>query len=203
MLIHNVEQKSPEWFSLRVEFPFTSSCAQAIATAGKGLETLILEKLAEKYSSAEKESYSNIHTTRGNDLEPQARNIYSLETGLDCHEVGFVTNEKISKLGGVSPDGFVESDGLVEIKCFADKNYIDYLITDKVDTGYMWQMQMQMLFTGKKWCDYVVFNPNFSKPIIITRVFADKEMQKKLSDGLKVAEKMYKEKDKIIIKSLT
>lgn len=202
MQIHNVEQGSPEWLKLRIEHPFTSSVATAIGNAGKGLETLVLEKLGEKYSSANKDQLKTAHIDRGNELEPQARAIYELETGKNVEQVGFITNSKISPLGGVSPDGLVGNDGLVEIKSPSDKVYIEYLLSGKIDTGYMWQMQMQMLFSERKWCDYVVFNPNFEKPIIIVRVNEDLEMQEKLKTGLKLGEDMYKLKDKELLELL-
>lgn len=202
MLVHNVEQKTPEWFALRVAHPFTSSEAQAIAAGGKGLETLVMEKLTEKYSSGEKERFESSDTKRGNELEPQARAIYSLEKGVKCVEVGFITNESVSKLGGSSPDSFVDEDGQTEIKCPSDKVYLEYLITGKIDTGYMWQMQHQLLFSGKKWVDFVVFNPNFTKPIIIVRVFPDPLMQQKIRTGLAIGEKLYREKEEIIINAL-
>jgi len=42
----------------------TASHATAIGNNGKGLETYILEMMAESFSSAEKEQYSNEHTER-------------------------------------------------------------------------------------------------------------------------------------------
>lgn len=203
MQLHNVEQKSPEWFALRVAHPFTSSEAQAIAAGGKGLETLVMEKLTEKYSSANKENFETLDTKRGIQLEPQAREIYSLETGIKCTVVGFITNEEISKLGGSSPDSFADEDGQTEIKCPSDKVYLEYLLSKKIDSGYMWQMQHQLLFSGKKWCDYVVFNPNYDKPIVIVRVFPDALMQQKIRTGLAIGEQMYKEKEALIIKALS
>ena len=110
MKVHNIDQQTPEWYEARA-LRLTASKAQAIGTGGKGLETLVWEKLAEKNSIADKEYYSNVHTDRGNELEPQARSIYELETGNAVTEVGFVTDDTISKVGGASPDGLVESDG--------------------------------------------------------------------------------------------
>ena len=58
--IHNVEQKSPEWYALRELYPLTASHAQAIGNGGKGLETLCYKVMSEKYSnSSKKEKYSN------------------------------------------------------------------------------------------------------------------------------------------------
>ena len=55
-------------------------------------------------------------------------------------------------------------------------------------------MQMQMLVTGRKWCDFVSYNPNFTdNPIIIIRVYPDKEMQDKLKEGIEKGTKRIKE----------
>lgn len=194
MQIHNVEQGSPEWFELRLQYPLTASEAQAIGNNGKGLETLCWEKMAQKYSSADKEQYSNKDLERGKELEPQALSLYELETGNTVEKVGFVTNEEISKVGGASPDGLVNGDGLIEVKAFADtkhfKAVIDFKKTRKfeIESQYLWQMQMQMLFTGRKWCDFVAYNPNYKRSLLIQRVEIDEEKQKSIIEGLKKGE---------------
>ncbi len=195
--LHKVEQKSPEWFALRLQYPLTASEAQAIGNQGKGLETLIWEKLSERYSIEDKERYTNKDLERGNELEPIAREMYELETGKKVTEVGFVTNEKISKVGGVSPDGLTDTG--IEIKCFEDKKHFKMII-DKKKTGsfeiepqYIWQMQMQMLFLEKDQWDFVAYNPNFKENLLIQTVYADKEKQSAIIKGLEIGEKLIKE----------
>lgn len=193
-VIHKVQQKSPEWNELRIKHPLTASEAQAIGNQGKGLETLCRNKLAEKYSSAEKDGYTNNNIDRGVELEPQAREIYELETGNKVEVVGFVTDDEISPLGGASPDSLVNEDGLLEIKCLMDRKHFDCIIEGvEVEPAYQWQMQMQMLFTGRKWCDYALYNPNYKKPLLIKRVYADPVMQEKIRVGLKIGEKIINE----------
>lgn len=197
--IHNVEQGTPEWFALRLQYPLTASNAQAIGNNGKGLETLCWEKAAEKYSSADKEQYSNKDTQRGVELEPLARQMYELETGNTVTEVGFITDEAISKVGGASPDGLVNDDGLFETKAFDDTKHFKAIVeqkktgTFKIESQYLWQMQQQMLFTGRDWCDFVAYNPNYPQSLLIQRVPADKEMQAQIVDGLKKGEQILKE----------
>ncbi len=199
MEIHNVEQQSEEWFALRKQHPLTASNAQAIGNNGKGLETLCWEKMAEKYSSAEKEQFTSKDCDRGNELEPQARELYMLETGNSVETVGFITNEKVSTVGGASPDGLVDKDGLLEIKAFADTKHFKAVIdfkktkTFEIESQYVWQMQMQMLFTGRKWCDFLAYNPNYAQSLLIQRITADKEMQKKIKDGLAKGETIINE----------
>ena len=143
---HNVEQRSPEWFALRNEHPLTASDAQAIGNNGKGLETLVWEKLAEKHSTAEKEQYTNPDMQRGVELEEHARSLYELETGAKVVTVGFATNDTVSKHAGASPDGLIESEGLLEIKCPSDIKHFRMIAEGaEVESQYAWQMQMQML----------------------------------------------------------
>ena len=189
MIIHNIEQRSDEWFTIKRE-KLGASHAQAIASQGKGLETYLIELMSEYYSIAPKENYTNEHIERGNELESQARAIYELETGNEVEEVGFV---EIDEYVGCSPDGLVGEDGLIEIKCPSDKVYFQYLLDGKIDTGYTWQMQMQMLICERKWCDYVVYNPNFEKSIVITRVYKNEEDFEKLEKGFEIARARIKE----------
>lgn len=194
MTIHDVEQKSPEWFALRKQYPLTASKAQAIGNNGKGLETLVWEKLAEAYSSGVVEDFGNKHTERGVELEPQARSLYELETNSPVTEVGFVTNDKISSVAGASPDGLVGEDGLLEVKCFDDAKHFKMTIEGlEVESQYMWQMQMQMLITERKWCDFLAYNPNFEKSLLMQRVESNEEMQKAITEGLKKGEALIAE----------
>ena len=106
-----------------------------------------------------------------------------METNSTTTEVGFC---ELDEYTGASPDGFVDMVGLLEIKCKNDPNYVKVLAGEKIDPGHDWQMQMQMWVTGKDWCDYAVYNPNFvNKPLVITRVYRDNVKINKLVQGVK------------------
>lgn len=193
--IHTVEQKSPEWYKLREQYPLTASNAQAIGNGKVGLETLCHKVLSEKYSKSNKEKYSNEDLERGNELEPLAREIYELRTGQKVIEIGFVTDDEISIKGGASPDGDVkDTDGLIEIKAFLDQKHFDLICelhekgSFEVETKYYWQMQQQMLFTSKQWVDYCLFNPNYPESLLIQRVIRDEEKIELIRKGLKLGE---------------
>ena len=186
-----MEQGTEEWFKIR-KGKMTASHATAIATCGKGLETYIFEMMAEYYSSGEKDSYSNKHLERGNELEPQARSIYELEKGVTVKQVGFI--EHNDYVGG-SPDGLVNEDGLLEIKCPDDKGFFNVLMKGEreISTGYEWQCQHNMLVSGRKWCDIMLYNPNYSQSYFIYRFYADEDKFKKLMIGFEVGEEMIKQ----------
>lgn len=180
MKIHNLEQGTPEWFAVRLG-KFTASSATAIAAKGKGLETLVFEKVAEILTGKQKPPYTNPDMERGIELEKEARNAYELETGIKVVQVGFC---ELDEHTGASPDGLVGEKGLNETKCPNDVNFAKYLYDGKVDTGYNWQMQMQMLVTDRQWNDYTVYNPNFPNPIIIKRIPRNETDIAKIKAGL-------------------
>ena len=178
-----IPQGSEAWFTVRLG-KFTASDAQAIASNGKGLETLVYEKVAEILTHKVKEAYTNDDMERGKELEESARNAYELETGVVVTRVGFI--ERGSRVG-CSPDGLIGEDGLQEIKCINDTNFVKFMVNKDIDTSHIWQMQMQMLVSERKYCEYVVYNPNFPKPIIITRIERDEVAIEKLRIGLEQA----------------
>lgn len=176
----DIVQGSEEWFYLRLG-KFTCSDAQAILTNGKGLDTLAFTKVAEKLTKKIADGYTNDAMERGKELEDLARSAYELETGEVVEKIGFI--EHSDWVGG-SPDGLIKTDGLVEIKCPTDRVFVEYMFFKKIDPKYMAQMQMQLLISERKWVDYVVFNPNFEKQLIIRRVNRDEEMLTKLHTGI-------------------
>lgn len=187
MQIHKeIVQGTPEWLEIR-KGRMTASSAQAIAANGKGLDAYILDMMAESYSSGQFQNYTNPHMERGNELEDQARSMYELETGHKVEQVGFVEyNEYV----GASPDGLINDDGLLEIKCCADKKHFRLMLRGEkeIDSSYIWQVQMQMLVTGRQWCDLTFYNPNFQKSLLIFRIIPDPEKHKKLLEGFATGE---------------
>lgn len=180
MNILEMEQGSEEWREAR-KGRITASHAQAIGSNGKGLETYI-----EKYA-INTERYTSEDMERGNELEDTARKLYELETGNEVKQVGFIERDEYV---GCSPDGLIGENGGIEIKCLNDKNHFHLSITEKIEKKHLWQIQMNLLITGRKWWDYVAFNPNLPKELVIIRIEPDKEMQEKLEEGIERGTKL-------------
>lgn len=184
MIIHNFEQGTPEWYNIR-KGKMTASNAQAIGNKWKGLITYVNALMAEYYSSADKEHYTNKDIERGNELEKIARDMYELETGDDVQQVGFCEFDEYS---GCSPDWLIGSDWGMEIKCQSDPIHFA-LIThgvEWIDTKYLWQIQMCLYITGRKWRDFVSYNPNYKKSLIIHRIVVDEWMRENIVEWLDV-----------------
>lgn len=180
MQIYNFKQNTPEWQKIRLG-KFTASNAQAIATQGKGLDTIIYKLIAEILTGKQEQGYYSQDMERGHILEEMARSVYELKTSNVVDTVGFC---ELDQYTGASPDGLVGNDGLIEIKCKSDSIFVQELLSDDIDSSHAWQMQMQMFVTDRKWCDYVVFNPNFENSIKITRVNADQNKFMSIRNGL-------------------
>lgn len=189
MGIYNFDQYTPEWWAIRGQ-RLTASQAQAIGNCGKGLQTYVEKKMSSHYSNAEPEQYTNKDLQRGIDLEPQAGMVYEFKTGIKTQKVGFVT---YGDHAGCSPDLLANKDGIAEIKCPKDETYFEYYLNRDIPSGRVWQMQMQMLVCEKKWCDYVVYNPNFDQDLIVKRIYPDTFKMYKLIWGILLGARMIKE----------
>lgn len=183
MQIHNVEQGSDEWKQLRSGRP-TASCFDKIVTASGAdstqAEAYENQLVAELLVGHPVEVFQgNAHTERGNELEQDAADFYSMSRNIDLENVGFVVNDMGA---GCSPDRLIGDDGLLEIKCPAAHTHVKYLLGQGVDKAYMPQLQGQMWVTGRKWVDIISYHPEM-KPVII-RVQRDEAYINALQRGV-------------------
>lgn len=184
MIIHDVEQGSPEWFAARLGIPTASEFSKIITATGKAstqATDYCLTLLAEKLLGREVEKWQgNMWTERGKELEQEAADYYELTTGLTLNKVGFVTNDE--KTMGCSPDRLVGEDGLLEIKCPAAHTHLKYMLDKKLDASYWPQLQGQLYITGREWVDIISYYPEM-KPVII-RVDRDALYLEKMDEHL-------------------
>jgi len=180
-----MEQRSTEWFTARLGKVTASRVADVIAKTKTGYSTsrdnYMAQLVCERMTGTQGESYNNAAMQWGTDQEPLARAAYEAAKDVLVDEVGFVIHPTISN-AGASPDGLVGDDGLIEIKCPNTATHIDTLLSDKVPSKYNTQMQWQMVCTGRKWCDFVSFDPRMPEglQLFIQRVDFDAEYVKML-----------------------
>lgn len=180
MIIHNVMQGGEEWLQLRAS-RFTATDAEAVKTAAQGLKTCALQIAAYRLTGNVPDEYTSPAMEWGKAWEDKARQAYAEYIGRDVQAAGFC---ELDDFAGCSPDGLVGNDGLCEIKCKQDKNHLFTVLSDKVDPKHYAQMQFQLLVTGRKWCDYICFNPFFKNPLYVKRVEKDAAFQVQLAEGL-------------------
>jgi putative phage-type endonuclease len=156
-----MEQRTEEWFAARLGKVTASRVADVIAKTKTGYsasrDNYMAQLICERLTGQQGESFTNAAMQHGTDTEPLARSAYENARNLLVKEVGFINHPRI-EMAGASPDGLVADDGLVEIKCPNTATHIDTLLSGKVPTKYITQMQWQMLCCQRKWCDFVSFD---------------------------------------------
>lgn len=198
-IIKGIDQGSEEWLKLRLGVATASNFDKIITPTGKEstqFEKYALELATQTLVSEPDSTYKNEAMQRGNALEPLARQLYQ---EITLNFVDEITMFK-SDCGnfGYSPDGLIGEDGLLEIKCPLATTHLKYLIDNKLPSEYIPQVQGGLLVSGRKWCDFVSYHPNFKeRNMLIIRVKRDEEFIAKLKDGI---EKTIKLRDQILAK---
>lgn len=182
-------QGSPEWFALRLGNVTASRVADVVAKTKSGYSAsranYMAQLIAERLTGTTAESYTNAAMQHGTETEPEARAAYEFYQGVTVQEVAFVTHPTIDQ-SGCSPDGLVGDDGLVEIKCPQTAGHLETLIGQIVPGKYDTQMQFQMACTGRKFCDFVSYDPRMPENmrLFIKRVPRDDARIKELESEI-------------------
>jgi putative phage-type endonuclease len=175
-----MEQRTEEWFKARLGKVTASKVADVLAKTKTGVSAsranYLSDLVVERLTGQQAEFYQNEAMQWGTETEPQARMAYEAQTNNLVDEEGFIDHPSIANLG-CSPDGLVGDSGLIEIKCPNSKTHIDTLLSGKAPSKYIPQMQTQMAVTGRKWCDFVSFDPRLPEDLqlFIVRVERDDE----------------------------
>lgn len=191
-IIKDIEQGSNEWLALRLGLPTCSDLSKIVTSTGeisKQLNDYAKDLASDMLLDQIEEGFKSQWMDRGNDLEDEARKAYEEYSFNVVEQVSFI---KHSEKLGYSPDGWIGEDGLIEIKCPKKIHHFDYLINKKLPTKYKPQVQGALFASGRKWCDFISYNPNVRKPydLFVVRVFPDKDYFKSLDIALdKVIEK--------------
>lgn len=187
----NCVQGSAEWFEARLGCVTASRVADALATLKNGAssqkrEAYKMEILTEALTGAVVEHYVSPAMDFGIQNEGVARAAYEMQTGVEVELIGFAYHPTI-KRAGASPDGLVGEDGLVEIKVPNTGTHLGYLVENIVPEQYAMQMFWQMACTGRKWCDFVSYDPRIPEDfsLFVKRLNRDDEFIEHMEAGVR------------------
>lgn len=141
------------------------------------------------------DAYVNAEMQWGLDQEPYARACYEVACNALVDQVGLVIHPKIDR-AAASPDGLVDEDGLVEIKCPKTATHIQYRMDGAVPQKYHPQMLWQMACTGRKWCDFVSYDPRLPENLRLFKARLERddmrimELEREVMDFLYGVERM-------------
>jgi hypothetical protein len=153
-------------FSRLTAYPSKDELSEGAKTYAteKAVELITIMNDAERYVSASMQW--------GIDNELKAVEAFTRKTGLPVSFTG--DNQKLLTLGddiGGTPDGLIDNDSGVEIKCPIATTHFKYLgIKNNADLKkespeYYWQIMGLMMLSGAKNWHFVSYNPLYINPV--------------------------------------
>lgn len=179
MIVLDCEQGGLDWNAARFGRPTCSAYSRIIqpkrlkyseAAAGYQAELLAEWALGIPLSVQDLTRFSgSMWTGRGTDMEDEGRRWYSFERDVDVQRVGFMMRSD-ERTGG-SPDGLVDADGGLDLKCLGAAGHMKALLHGVDD--WVPQMQGYMYISGRSWWDVCCYHPTLPK--IIHRIERDEK----------------------------
>ena len=153
-------QQTAEWFEKRKGRVTGSNVGAILGLCPWRKPEDVLRAMVRDYHGAESEFQGNPATTYGNSMEIHAKLHFERETGLDVEQVGFVTYDDWL---GASPDGLINDDAVLEIKCpFKFRKEPNPQFEPLANQPHYYaQVQIEMLVTGRDNAYFVQYAPAY------------------------------------------
>jgi putative phage-type endonuclease len=155
-------QGSDEWLRARVGSLGASRVHEVMARTKTGYSASRANAcaaiVAERLTGTPTESFETPAMAWGKATEAEARATYEFYTDSIVTPVGLVKHPTIADTHA-SPDGLLGTEGILEIKCPQVAGHIETLLKRAVPSRYECQIAWQLACTGRKWADFVSFNP--------------------------------------------
>lgn len=138
----------------------------AVRKDGKPTEArikLMQEILAERLTEDSVRHYVTDAMVWGMEKEADAKAAYEEHTGTLIAEAGFYDHPSIDCFGA-TPDGLLPGGGLIECKCPTSTTYVVWRLAGVIPEDHKPQMLAQLACTGRKWCEFVAFDPRVKNP---------------------------------------
>ncbi len=173
MIIHQMQQRTPEWEQIRLGIPTASEFSRLCTSTGepsKSLAGYAKQLAAEKFAGTSLGSWGgNVAMERGRFLEEDGIRAYQFARDVALELVGFITDDEITY--GCSPDALVGDDGCCEVKCLNAEKHIATMMRHRekgdIPPEFVQQTQGQIMIAERKWCDLIFYHPQL--PLLIIR----------------------------------
>lgn len=184
--IFHCEQNTEEWLRVRLGIPTASRFSTVMAKGRDGRSDsktrrdYLLDLVGERITGDPAETFSNRHTERGHEVEPEARAMYEFMTDNELKQVGFIRNGD----KGASPDSLIGNDGMFEGKSRLPRLQAELLLADRVPSEHMPQLQGQLWVAERDWVDFMSYCKKM-RPFI-KRVYRDEELIKRIAEAVRI-----------------
>lgn len=171
-ILFDLPQRTEQWFRARAGRVTASNFHRIITDSGKKSaqwEQYAIELCCSCLRPDEIQFEGNLHTDRGESLEPEAREVFTKLTGLPVTQVGMVLMD--NNIITCSPDGLIFTpDGTIaagiEIKCPLSKNHAQAILGGQVPARHAAQVHGSLIVTGAPCWYYMSYCPGL-RPFII------------------------------------
>lgn len=152
--------QTPDWYRARRGRCTASKRAETIATGSvRTWKTMLGEVEYELASDYQRDGYTNDAMQWGNDHEAQAIANLELEVGADVREPGFILHPSYS-WAGATPDGFIDDDTTIQIKCpYNPQNHLKYIYQPELTGTYYYQVQWEAWTSQRQKIIFMSFDP--------------------------------------------
>lgn len=185
-IVTDIEQGTPEWLALRLGI-VTASELDCLLVSGKHptgfgvaaftyMDQLIGERITEEAAEL---PFQTKATIRGHEQEGVAQNLYESREEVEIQKVGIILNHGI----GYSPDGLIDSNGLIEIKTKLPKFQVGVILAGEIPKEHIAQCQGGLWASEREWIDFISYWPGM--PLFIKRAHRDEAMIRKIAERVK------------------
>ncbi|KXJ63096.1 exonuclease [Achromobacter xylosoxidans] len=196
LIIHTAPQGSQEWLDARrgvITGSRFKDCRDKLKGGAPSKKCLsyAMDVARERVGGRTPDVFANAAMRTGTEQEPFARAAYEAKTGNFVEEAGFITTD--DGLFGVSVDGLVDDDGIIEIKTMVSSDTLFTAVVDGDISAYTDQCNGAMWLLGRKWVDLVLWAPDLDpigRQLTIIRIERDDDAIEELEDELMAFERL-------------
>ena len=194
MILHDIEQRSPEWYQIRIGKVTGSEFKKVMSKNWMDYADKIAAEQLTGSSLDDEDGYVSYDMQRGIDLEPLAIAEYEQRNNVQLDRYGFIQSSKFNDLG-LSPDavGLEVSFG-VEIKAPNVATHIRYIRHDKIPANYIDQILCYFVVCDSiQYVDFVSFCPDLEQyPYWQKRITRD-ELQTEIEQAEQALTKFFRQ----------
>lgn len=184
------EQGTPEWLDARKGVITGSRFRDArdrLKNGNPSSKAVLYAKdvARERCGGTAEKVFQNAAMKIGSEQEAFARSAYESRTGTLVEPVGFFRTD--DDMFGLSPDGLIDDDGVLEIKTMVSSDTLFTAVADGDISAYMDQCNGYLWLLGRKWVDLVLWAPDMESlglQMVIKRIERDEAAIEKLESDL-------------------
>lgn len=158
-----LEQGSEEWLTARrgvVTGSRFKDCRDKLKSGqpSKACLEYARDVARERIGGRAPAKFQNAAMRTGVEQEPVARAMYEAQTGYMVDEAGFYLSDDDNF--GLSPDGLIDEDGVLEIKTMVSSETLFTAVVDGDISAYRDQCLGYLWLLGRQWVDLVLWAPD-------------------------------------------